>query len=84
MTKPITSKIIIASILASALIQTFKGDFNWPLVLGGAFAFILGPFIVATIVKLINKVLSREFTDKSFLKTFLITWIILVLLNFLS
>jgi hypothetical protein len=76
--------IIAISLLASTGIQFLRHEANVGLILGGALAFIFGPYIFASIIKYKNKLFSWVFTDKSFLFTYLVIWFILIVLNIAS
>lgn len=73
--------IIAISIIASSGIQFLRHEANVGSILGGALAFIFGPFIITSLIKYINKLLTWDFTDKSFLVTFLVVWCIFFVLN---
>lgn len=73
--------IIAISLFATTGIQFLRQEANVGSILGGALAFIFGPFIITSLIKYINKLLSWDFTDKSFLVTFLVVWCIFFVLN---
>jgi hypothetical protein len=75
--------LIIVSVIASLIIQLKRKEFNIGLTLGGAFVFLIVPYLISSLIKYGLKISSwnLNFEDKSFLKTFIVIWCIWVLLN---
>ena len=76
--------LIIVSIITSLIIEVeLRGNDAWYEILGGAFAFIISPYIIASLIRYRLKLSLWKFdlNDKSFLKTYIIIWCIWVLLN---
>ncbi len=76
--------LIIVSIITSLIIEVeLRGNDAWYEILGGAIAFIITPYIIASLkrYRLKFSLWKWDFNDKSFLKTYIIIWCIWVLLN---
>jgi hypothetical protein len=76
--------VIIVSIIASTIIHiNVRHNDDFFQILGGAMAYIIAPYIISSLIKYRFKLSlwNWNFEDKSFLKTYIIIWIIWVLLN---
>jgi hypothetical protein len=76
--------VISISIIASLVIEiNLRHNDNFPQILGGAFTFIIAPYIISSLIKYRLKISlwNWNFDDKSFLKTYIVIWCIWVLLN---
>jgi len=75
--------IILLTLIASTIIGLIRHQYDVFSIIGGSFGIILGPYIIASIIRYGFKLSlwNFNFEDKPFLKTFIIIWCIQVLLN---
>ena len=72
---------ITVSIIASIILQILRHQVNGWLILGGAMALVLGPYLISALIRFFSKLFKRNLTDKSFLVLLTIIWCIFFLLN---
>ena len=78
--------IITLTIIASTIIALIRGQYDIFSIIGGSIAIILGPYIIASLIRygLKLSLWNFNFDDKSFLKTFIVIWCIQILLNIIG
>ena len=78
--------IITLTIIASTIITLIRGQYDIFSIIGGSIAIILGPYIIASLIRygLKLSLWNFNFDDKSFLKTFIVIWCIQILLNIIG
>lgn len=76
--------LAVISLLASTGIQIIRNNINIGLILGGAIAFILGSYLIASLSRFVSKSFSWRYSDKANSYVLFSSWLILVLLNILG
>jgi cytochrome c biogenesis protein CcdA len=78
--------IITLTIIASTIITFIRGQYDIFSIIGGSIAIILGPYIIASLIRygLKLSLWNFNFDDKSFLRTFIVIWCIQILLNIIG
>ena len=78
--------IITLTIIASTIITFIRDQYDIFSIIGGSIAIILGPYIIASLIRygLKLSLWNFNFDDKSFLKTFIVIWCIQILLNIIG
>lgn len=78
--------LILVTIIVSILIGANSKDNQIGSILGRGLALILGPYLIASLIRYGIKITlwNLNFEDKSFRKTFVVLWIIYVILNFIA
>jgi cytochrome c biogenesis protein CcdA len=78
--------IITLTIIASTIITFIRDQYDIFSIIGGSIAIILGPYIIASLIRygLKLSLWNFNFDDKSFLRTFIVIWCIQILLNIIG
>ena len=72
------------SIFASILVQYLSNDLSVGTVIGGAVAFLIGPYALTLFVRFFIKTIRSTPDEKSFLTTYSIFWLGFFILNILG
>jgi hypothetical protein len=75
---------IAISTLASILIQFFKRDLNFGVIIGGSIALFFAPFAIASLIQYGIRFSNWDYNNESFSKKYIIIWSIFFLLNLLG
>jgi hypothetical protein len=74
--------VFVASIAVNVLLTVWRGrQFSVAEILGGTLALMLGPFMLAYLVKWICRLFKIKFEERTFNITFAIGWTFLVTVN---
>jgi uncharacterized BrkB/YihY/UPF0761 family membrane protein len=84
MSKKVIISFVVISVFASILIQYLRNDLNIGAIIGGAAAFVIGPYILSLLMRFLNKLFRRTPDEKSFITTYSIFWIGYFILNILG
>ncbi len=78
--------LVIITLIVSFLIGFISEDNQIGSIFGRALALILGPYLIASLIRYGIKLSSwnLNFEDNSFKRTFVILWFIYVILNFIG
>lgn len=78
--------IITLTIISSSIIASIRGQYDVFSIIGGSIGIILGPYIIASLIRygLKLSLWNFNFDDKSFLKIFIVIWCIQIVLNIIG
>ena len=80
--KPIL--LIFISIFASLAIQALRKDLSLGAIVGGGFALIFAPYVIASLIQYGTNISKWDYNSKSFAQKFILLWTIYFLLNLLA
>jgi hypothetical protein len=80
--KPIL--LFFISIFASLAIQALRKDLSLGAIVGGGFALIFAPYVIASLIQYGTNTSKWDYNSKSFAQKFILLWTIYFLLNLLA
>jgi len=84
MSKKVIISFVVISVFASILIQYLRNDLNIGAIIGGAAAFLIGPYILSHFVRFLYKLVRRTHNEQSFITTYSTFWLGYFILNILG
>ncbi len=80
-----TAWVFVASVAVNVLLTILRGrKFSFGEILGGTLGLMLAPYLLAYLVKWTCQLFKIKFEERTFIITYTVGWIFLVVINILA